>query len=152
MYISHYWHMPLNKYSFHIIYVCPTALILQSTCRPHINVHTNLQKNPPTFNYQVITIYLPTTYMPLKYQYTPHMPISSCADIKQLCLTIYSAINNVTRSTTIHVSHYSHMSPKKISLTHCTYMSHCTSTVVYILTPHYCTHPSKINKCNIYFP
>ena len=36
--------------------------------------------------------------------------------------------------------------PEQICLPHCIYMSHCTSAVVYIQTPHYCSHPSKINE------
>ena len=39
--------------------------------------------------------------------------------------------------------------PTQIYLPHCTYNSHCTSTIVYIYIPHYCTHQSKIKnqKC-----
>ena len=40
--------------------------------------------------------------------------------------------------------------PEQICLPHCTYRSHCTSPVVYIYTPHYCTHQSVIS--NIYLP
>ena len=36
--------------------------------------------------------------------------------------------------------------PKQICSPHWTWMSHCTSTVAYIQTPHYCTHPSEIIK------
>ena len=37
-YISHYWHMPLNKDACHTSYVCHTTFLLQSTYRPHITV------------------------------------------------------------------------------------------------------------------
>ena len=36
--------------------------------------------------------------------------------------------------------------PEQICQPHHTYMSHSTSTIVYIYTSHYCTHPLKINK------
>ena len=36
--------------------------------------------------------------------------------------------------------------PVQTCIPHCVCMSHCTSAVVYILTPHYCMHPSEINK------
>ena len=36
--------------------------------------------------------------------------------------------------------------PKQICLSNCQCISHWTSTAVYIQTPHYCTHQSKINK------
>ena len=39
-YISHYWHMPLNKYTCHIWYMDPTALTPYTTCRP-IWLHTS---------------------------------------------------------------------------------------------------------------
>ena len=56
-----------------------------------------------------------------------------------------TAIHNVTNSTGIHVFHITGICPKLICLQHCTHISCCTSTVVYIQTPHYYTHPSKIN-------
>ena len=39
--ISHYWHMPLNKYASHITHVCPTVFLLWSTYIPHITEYTS---------------------------------------------------------------------------------------------------------------
>ena len=39
----HFWHMPLNKYAF--TYVHAIALILYSTCRPHITACTSKNIN-----------------------------------------------------------------------------------------------------------
>ena len=57
-----------------------------------------------------------------------------------------TAMNNVTRSIGIHVFNIVVYSPVQICLPHCTNMSPCTSTGTYLLTPHCCTLPSKINK------
>ena len=51
-----------------------------------------------------------------------------------------------------YISHYRHMPLNKYIFHIATYMSHCTSTVVYIQTPHYCTRPSKSINYNIYLP
>ena len=37
--ISHYWHMPLNKYACHIVHVCPTVVLLYSTYRLQITAY-----------------------------------------------------------------------------------------------------------------
>ena len=66
-YTSHYLHMPLNKYACHILYVCPIALILYFMCRPNSTTHTNQKQQTATFIYLTVTLYVPTTNMPLKY-------------------------------------------------------------------------------------
>ena len=43
--IPHYWHMPLNKYAYHITDVCPTALLLLSPYRPHITAYIHKKIN-----------------------------------------------------------------------------------------------------------
>ena len=43
-YISHYWHMPLNKYTSHITHMCPTSLLLWSTYKLHITVNAGPKK------------------------------------------------------------------------------------------------------------
>ena len=44
-YFSHYWHRSLNKYVSHIVHVCSSALLLQSTYRPYITFHISENKN-----------------------------------------------------------------------------------------------------------
>ena len=53
--ISHYWHMPLNKYICHITYVCPAALIIKSTFRPHITTHWGQKQQTVNFIYHTVT-------------------------------------------------------------------------------------------------
>ena len=64
-YISHYWHVVLKKYTWHLSCVCPTALILYSTCRPHITANTGQNNNKLHLFYHTITIYVSTSNMPL---------------------------------------------------------------------------------------
>ena len=45
----------------------------------------------------------------------------------------------------IHFTLLSH-APKQVCLKHYIYMSHCTTTVVKIYIPYYCTYQSKNNK------
>ena len=51
---------------FHITNVSPTALIMFSSYRTHINAHTNKKLHTATFIYHAITIHVPTTNMHLK--------------------------------------------------------------------------------------
>ena len=75
--------------------------------------------------------------------YVQHMPITSCAH--ETTMTVYKshlsyeiyAISNVTCSMGIHTSHSTDMCPRtNIPATLYTYMTHSTSSVVYIQTPH----------------
>ena len=43
-YIPAYWHTPMNKYVCHIVCVHPNALIMYSTCGPHITAYRCLKK------------------------------------------------------------------------------------------------------------
>ena len=67
------------------------------------------------------------------------------------CVSIWmpcelTAVNNVTRSSGIHTFHITGIRTQtNMPTTFHTYVPF-TSTVVYIYTPHYCKHPSKINK------
>ena len=86
----------------------------------------------------------------------PHMPITRCAEWDN-CAHIYTsykltAINNVTKSIHTHALKITRICLEQICLPYYTYMSHCTSTVIYILILHYCTFSSKINNCNNYLP
>ena len=49
----------------------------------------------------------------------------------------FNAINNVTRNTDIHTFILLVFAPEQIGLPYCIYTIHCTSTVVYIQTPHF---------------
>ena len=99
MYISHYWHMSLNKHAYHIKHVCPTALILYSTCRPHITAPT--RKKLKLFIYPDITN---KKYIPQML----HMPITTCAHMRQLSVYLphmNHCINNITTNTGIYIFH-----------------------------------------------
>ena len=69
-YISHYWHMSLNKYTSHTMHVCPTVQLLWFAYRPYIIAHTSPKKKQQqqTINYHSIAIYVLTTSMTFKYQ------------------------------------------------------------------------------------
>ena len=66
-YTLRYWHIPLDKYACHIANACPTALLLESTYRPHITTHTkSKEQQTATLNYHAIAIYVPIANMPIK--------------------------------------------------------------------------------------
>ena len=114
---------------------------------PHYCAYKSKQQQTVTFNNHAIIIYVPITNMPTK-----------CL-ICQLChvqisdnfIWVYKLHMNSLQSTvwpgTLVYIHFILLesTPEQICLLHCTYMSHCTSTVVYIQTTHCCTHPSKVN-------
>ena len=87
---------------------------------------------------QLLFIMLPhanNKYMPQM----PCMPISSCADITQLCQDIYfiSTYHNQVSLQTLVYIHFTLLTyaPKKICLSHHTGMAHCPYNVVYMMTP-----------------
>ena len=107
--------MPLNKYTCHIMYVCPTLLILYSTCRYYITVHISQSR---TIN---CNFYL-TSYIHTCAKNIPQMPF--ICHICQLLhmhiwynyVSIYTsyelnAINNVNSSTGIHTLHIGGICP-----------------------------------------
>ena len=66
-FISHYRHMPLNKYTCHIAHVCPTTL-LQSTCRPYITAHIHQKSMNCSIN---LPYYCKVC---ASFKYDPHIP------------------------------------------------------------------------------
>ena len=89
---------------------------------------------------------------PLNASYMPHMPICSCLDIRELCQYIYlmrtQCNQHYHQSTGIQFKLLEY-APDHICLPHHTCMSHCTSNIVYMKTPHYYTY--KLNEtmnCN----
>ena len=69
----HITDMPLNKYSCHIAHTCPTALLLQSTYRPHITTHIHHRSIPCNnlpYYWKIYTISKYAPQMPYKW----HMP------------------------------------------------------------------------------
>ena len=50
-----------------------------------------------------------------------------------------NTMNNVTMTTGMHTFHITAYAPEQICLSHCTYMSHCTSTIVYTDPTFLCT-------------
>ena len=103
--ISHYWHMPLNKNTCHIACICTTALIISLHVGPTV-LHT--QEKTATFIYYAITIYVPTTNMPLKcHMYATYATSCVISDnyISKYTSYEWSTINNVARNTGIHTFH-----------------------------------------------
>ena len=79
--------------------------------------------------------------------YKPHMPISSYAH--ETTMSVYMPYMSSMQSTmwpgTLAYIHFTLLAYDLVTLclSHCTYMSHYTSTVVYIVTPYYCICKSK---------
>ena len=83
-----------------------------------------------------------TNYFMCRYQttfsgYIPHMNTLQSIIWPEALLYMYSTLLEYAT--------------EQICLPHCTYMSHCISTVGSIYTIHYCTHPPKINKLQYLF-
>ena len=93
--------------------------------------------------------------MPPQISYKPHMPISSCADIRNyfsICaLYELNAINSGTTNTGIYTFKLLAYASKQLCLLHQTCMPHCTCNVVYILTVHYLPITKKNNKVQFLF-
>ena len=106
-FISHFWHMPLNKYACDIAHTCPTALQLWSKYRLHIDptlLYIQVQKNVQEVVY--ILLYMCPTNMPLKC----HIYKVVHVQISAKYVSIYTSyelnvINSVTSSTAIHTFH-----------------------------------------------
>ena len=95
--ISHYWHMPLDKFSCHVTQVCPTALIMWSTYRVHITAHTSQKQQTATF------IYLCYIYICANNKYVHQIPnichIDQLHDIQMLpynCIEYYAITYNTS--------------------------------------------------------
>ena len=83
--------------------------------------------------------------MPSNSSYKPHVPISSCKH--ETPMSVYASyepneMKNVTRNIVIHFTLLTYITGQ-ICLPHHTCMTQCTTTVVYIKIPHYCTKKSK---------
>ena len=64
----------------------------------------------------------------------------------------HTATSSVASSTGTYTLHIIFLCPQTNMVPYCTCMCHCTVTVLYIYTPHYCTHQPKITNCNVYLP
>ena len=84
----------------------------------------------------VTAMYVPESIMPLKSTYKPNMPISAHVPIWQLCQYIgFIWTHSNEQCNQEHWYTYFTLLayvPKQICPPHCIYMSHSTSTVVYI--------------------
>ena len=73
-----------------------------------------------------------------------YMPTTVCADIRLLCQYTFfidlNAINNVTTGSGTNTLTLLVYAPEQICLPYCTNVSHYTSAVVYVHTPHYLTY------------
>ena len=122
--------MPLNTYACHTTHVCPTALIVYSTCRPHITAHTS--KKTAIFNYCVY-IMCANKKMPLKCHIFQLPPVHIW-DNQVSIYTSYelTAINNLTRSTGIHTFHITGI---------CFWTYKCATLYIYISLHFSCSLP-----------
>ena len=94
-------HKLLKKYDCYIAYLCPTALLLWYTCRPHITAYIRRKQQTVTFIYHPIATYMPTIIRSLKCH--RYAQIIQCTPMGEIYLNIYDnyefpGINNVTRS------------------------------------------------------
>ena len=119
-YMSHYWHMPLNKYACDIVHICPTALILWPTCR-HILLYIQVQKT--TFHNRHSTNY---RQICARHKYAPQMPHIQSPAWPGALLYIYFTLLAYA--------------PEQICLPYLICMSHCIKTVLYMNTQHHCTY------------
>ena len=123
-------YLPHHTYRSH----CTNTLGLWTL---HSTAHISKKKQTATFNYQAITICLSTPNMPLK------------CHIYATCTNYFMCRNERTMSVYIpHMNsqqlimwpkalvciHFNILvyAPEEICMLHCRYMSHCTSSVVYI--------------------
>ena len=109
IYISQYWHMPMNKYAYNTTHVCPTALIMYSTYRNCITAHT-IHKKLQLYLQCYCQICTSNIYAPQMTQ----MPIISYADLRQLCQHIYLSWTPHTEHSDqehwyTHMPHYWHI-------------------------------------------
>ena len=123
----------------------PTSYIsvpLHYYCGPHIDLtllDVQVQKSV-MLKYHGFAIYVPTTKMPLKC----HICQIVHVQISGYYISVYTSyelntINKVTTCTSIHTFTLLAYIHQHIHLQYSTYMFHCTSSVVYIQTPHYFT-------------
>ena len=140
-YISHYWHMTLNKYAFKIAHICPTALLLWSIyVRTYITTHTSPKKlcNFQVFKYHTIVIYVLPRNMPLECHIFEKTYANYFICRYHTTMTVYIPHMNSMQWTLwpwtlVHMySTLLEICPEQICLSHCTFMSNCTATAVYI--------------------
>ena len=98
----------MNKYACHIVYLCPTALVLQSTYRAHITAYIIKKKQTAIIIGHATPIYVPTTNRALKChiffiwtQYNQQWP--------QTLIEIYFTL--LTYGPDKYACHISHASP-----------------------------------------
>ena len=91
---------------------------------------------------------------PSNFTHKPHVLISS-STMKQLCQYIFLIWTKCNqKQTNIHFTLLAY-APEQMCLWHCTYMIHCTTTVVFIETQHYCTYAVKkknLHRYSTYLP
>ena len=121
-YLSHYWHIPLNKYACHITQVCATVVITMCTCRSHIAAHMSkmnkFQLYLPCYNY-VCAI----KNIPLKW----HICKLFHVQIWDNYISIYisyklNEINNITTNTGMHPFHLLTYTAANMLATLCMYV------------------------------
>ena len=148
-YISYCWHMPLNKYTCHILHIHTNAFY----CSLYIDPTLHISKKKLLLLYTMLLSYMCQEQMyPLNATYASYFMYTY-----ETTMSVYihhmNSLQPIMWPKALVYINFTLLAyvPEQICLLHCTYMSHCISTVVYIETPHYCTHPSKTIKCNIYF-
>ena len=149
-----------------------TMYISMCTCKYSQLYRHSKGTNKCTYKHNQVlsSVWQDMLQLPCKYQklthpsiaiYKPHMPISSCAHMRQLCQYIYliiepNAVNNVTRNTA-YISDYCKM-PLNKNASHIihiiTYITHIWPTALLLWStyiPHITTYKSKKQTNYNYF-
>ena len=156
--------MHVYQIHFHVMIHIPdlTEQILLSLCKcdPHSHyaewvyrpnifpcVCTKIQQTAISASH-VTAMHGPETNMSLN---MPHIQITSCAHIVQLCqyqYLIWTHCNQQCNQKLLHTLHITGICPWTIFLPQCIYMSHYSTTVVYIQK----AHITKSKNCNFSLP
>ena len=121
-----------KEYGYHIVNINHTAIMLYGPMGLTF-LHVCFKTQPTAISTShVIAMYVPATNIPLKCQICKlghvhiwHNYVSINASYE------LNVRNNATRYTGIHFTLLAY-APEKICLPHCTYMSHCTTIIIYI--------------------
>ena len=135
-------------HTLHIAGICPrtnmsTTLqiyIPHYYCSLHTDFTDKLKKTNCNFNYHAIVIYVPATNMSLSCHICPNYSMCINGYICQYTALLYIYFTLLAYA------------PEQICLLHGTYMSHCTSSVGYILSPTLLNKLLKNQQCSISLP
>ena len=115
--ISHYWYMPLNKYAFHIPNVSHYTVTVVYTHTPLLLQISKKYNQPQQLLHTLLSNMFEKQIGISNATYIWYMKISSCAHMRNYVSTYtsyeFTAIKNVTRSTSIYTYHITGICPWK---------------------------------------